>query len=78
MEWFQKADQLAPDVAPNLIGLAVASWQDGDKDGTRYAVERLLKAEPGFRIGAMHPLPYRDEDAWLLFTRVLGEAGAPC
>lgn len=77
VDWFRKADQLAPGVAPNLIGLAVASRNDGDKSGAGDAVMRLMEEEPTFRISAMHPLPYRDDEAWERFVQTLRDAGAP-
>ena len=77
VEWFQRADQLAPGVTPNLIGLAVSCWLDGDEDGARYAVARLMEEEPEFRLGETHPLPYRDEGMWTRFVETLRHAGAP-
>lgn len=76
-EWFQKADHLAPGLLPNLAGLAVSRWLGGDRQGAADAVARLLQEEPGFRIGEMHPLPYRDARRWAKFTEALLAAGAP-
>ena len=55
IDWLQRADQLAPGVAPNLAGLAVSSWLEGDEDGARYAVQRLMEEEPPFRLGEARP-----------------------
>jgi len=77
LEWLHKADQLAPGVVPNLIGLAVACCLDGDAHGATGAVGRLMEEAPDFRVSAMHPLPYRDETAWACFVDALRGAGAP-
>ncbi len=76
-EWFQKADQVAPGVPPNLAGLAVSHWHDGDEDGAREVVARLLEEEPEFGLGEMEPLPYSDEGMWHRFVETLRCAGAP-
>ena len=76
-DWFQKADQVAPALPPNLTGLAVSRWLDGDKDGARDAVARLLEEEPEYRLGEMQPLPYRDDGMWTRFVETLRHAGAP-
>jgi len=77
IDWFQRADQLAPGVPPNLEGLAVSRWLEGDKTGAHDAVSRLLQEEPEFRLGEHHPLPYRDEARWVRFLETLRLAGAP-
>ena len=74
IDWFQRADQLAPGVAPNLAGLAVSSWLEGDEDGARYAVQRLMEEEPPFRLGEAHPLPYKDAAMW---ARLVEPCAAP-
>ncbi|MBW3634763.1 MAG: hypothetical protein KY456_17225, partial [Chloroflexi bacterium] len=76
-DWFERADQLAPGVAPNLIGLAVAKYLNGDEDGARYAIARLVEEEPAFRLGEMHPLPYKSEGTWARLVDTLRRAGAP-
>ncbi len=76
-DWFQKAEQLAPGLPPNLTGLAVSRWLDGDEDGARDSVARLVDEEPEFRLGKTYPLPYRDEDMWAQFIEALRRAGAP-
>jgi class 3 adenylate cyclase/TolB-like protein len=77
VDWFERADQLAPGAAPNLIGLAVARYLNGDEDGARYAVARLVEEEPAFRLGEVHALPYKDEGTWARFVDALRRAGAP-
>ena len=77
IDWFQRADQLAPGVLPNLEGLAVSRWLEGDETGARDAVSRLLQEEPEFRLREHHPLPYRDEARWVRFLEALRLAGAP-
>jgi tetratricopeptide (TPR) repeat protein len=77
IDWFQRADQLAPSVPPNLEGLAVSRWLEGDETGARDAVSRLLQEEPEFRLRELHPLPYRDEARWVRFLETLRLAGAP-
>ena len=76
-DWFQKADQLAPGLPPNLTGLAVSRWLDGDEDGTRDAVAHLMDEEPEFRLGEMYPLPYLDDGMWARFVETLRSAGTP-
>jgi adenylate cyclase len=76
-DWFRRVDQLAPGLPPNLIGLAVGAWRDGDAAGARDAVARLLADEPGFRLAEAHPLPYRDPAAWPGLVETLRAAGAP-
>jgi adenylate cyclase len=77
IDWFQRADQLAPGIMPNLVGLAVSYWLDGDKDSTHYAVTRLMEQEPEFSLCHMQPLPYRDEWVWPRFVETLCSAGVP-
>ncbi len=76
-DWFQKADQLAPGLPPNLTGLAVSRWLDGDEDGARDAVVRLIEDEPEYRLAETEPLPYRDDGMWARFIETLRRAGAP-
>ena len=76
-DWFLRADQLAPGLPPNLAALVVSRWLARDEEGARLDLSRLLQEEPGFRIGQMHPLPYRDPSAWIRFVTTLREAGAP-
>lgn len=77
VEWFQRADHLAPGLVPNRIGLAVSRWLEGDEDGARGSVARLVEDEPNFRMSEMHPLPFRDERIWTQFIEALRHAGAP-
>jgi len=76
-DWFQRADHITPGLPPNLSGLAVSRWLDGDDDDARNAVARLTNEEPEFRLGEMHPLPYRDKDMWAQFIEALRSAGVP-
>jgi len=76
-EWFQRADQLAPGVGPNLAALAVSRWRAGDRPGANTAIEALLEQEPDFSVSACYPLPYRAPEAWLKFAEALRAAGAP-
>ena len=76
-DWFQKADQLAPGLPPNLAGLVVSRWLDGDEEGAHDAVIRLLEEEPEFRLRETHPLPFRDVAVWDRFVGALRAAGAP-
>ncbi len=75
--WFRRADQLAPGLPHNLIGLAVSSWLDDDEEGARLAVARLLEEEPEFRISEAVAPPYRDDAARTRFVDALRRAGAP-
>ncbi len=77
INWFQKADQLAPGLTPNLAGLVVSHWLDGNQGSARDTIARLLEEEPEFRIGEAHPLPYRDAAEWERFAGALRAAGAP-
>ena len=77
VNWFQRADQLAPGLPPNLAGLAVSRWLDGDEDGARAAILRLLEEEPAFRLHEAYPLPYRDDGTWAQFAETMSRAGAP-
>ena len=76
-EWFQRADQLAPGVGPNLAALAVSRWRAGDRPGANTAIEALLEQEPDFSVSACYPLPYRASEPWLKFAEALRAAGAP-
>ena len=76
IDWFQKANQLAPGLPPNLAGLAVSRWLDGDEVGARDAVVRLLEEESKFRPGETCPLPFRDIAVWDRFVGALRAAGA--
>jgi len=77
VNWFQRADQSAPGLPPNLAGLAVSRLLDGDEGGAHDAVVRLLEEEPEFRLHRMHPLPYRDDGDWARFAEAMRRAGAP-
>jgi adenylate cyclase len=77
VNWFQRADQLAPGLPPNLAGLAVSRWLEGDEDGGRDAILRLLEEEPTFRLHETCPLPYRDDGSWARFAETMRRAGAP-
>ncbi len=76
-DWFWKADQLAPGLPHNLVGLAASHWLDEDHDGARGAVTRLLDAEPDFRSRDMLTLPFRDTTVWERFVSASRAAGAP-
>ncbi len=75
--WFWKADQLAPGLPHNLVGLAVCQWHNGDHQGARGTVARLLDEEPVFRVGDMMTLPFREVAVWDRFLDGLRAAGAP-
>jgi hypothetical protein len=75
--WFQRADQLAPGVGPNLAALAVTCWRAGDRQGAADAVAALVENEPDFSLGCCCPLPYRNPELWLQFAEDLRGAGAP-
>ncbi len=77
-DWFFKADQLAPGLPHNLAGLAASQAYNGDHDGARGTVTRLLDEEPAFRIRDMMTLPFRDAAVWDRFLDGLRTAGAPC
>jgi adenylate cyclase len=76
-DWFRRADQLAPGLPPNLIGLTVTQWLEGDETGAREALDHLLLEEPEFRLGELEPLPYRNNEVWGRFAEALRVAGAP-
>lgn len=75
--WFQRANQLAPGIGPNLAGLAVTCWRAGDQLGAKDAIEALLEHEPDFLVSRCYPLPYRAPEPWLKFAETLRAAGAP-
>ncbi len=75
--WFWKADQLAPGLPHNLVGLAACQWHNGDHEGARGAVARLLDEEPEFRVRDMMTLPFQDVAVWDRFLDGLRAAGAP-
>ncbi len=75
--WFQKADYLSPGLCPNLCGLAVSQWREGDRESARHAIARLTKEEPDFRMTQMKPLPFRDRGTWESFAETMRQAGAP-
>ena len=75
VDWFQKADQLAPGAPPNLLGLIVSQQLAGDTEGARDAVSRLLEQRPTLRLSDMHPLPYREQVGWMDFVKTLRRAG---
>jgi len=75
--WFQRADQLASGVGPNLAALAVACWRAGDHQSAKNAVDALLEHEPDFSVSRCCALPYRAPEPWLKFAETLRLAGAP-
>ena len=77
VDWFERAEQLAPGLSPNLAGLAVSRWHGGDKEGARDAVVHLLEEETEFRLSELHPLPFQDVAVWDRFFGALRAAGAP-
>jgi adenylate cyclase len=76
-DWFWKADQLAPGLPHNLVGLAASQWLNGDHKGAHGAVARLLDGEPEFRVGDMMILPFRDTAIWERLLNGLRSSGAP-
>ena len=76
-DWFWKADQLAPGLPHNLVGLAASRWFNGDHEGAHDTVTRLLDSEPDFRVGDMIRLPFRDATVWARLLDGLRAAGAP-
>lgn len=76
-DWFGRADQLAPGLTPNLMAMAVASHRLGDRLASQEAIDRLRRAEPGFRVADAHPLPYAEAAAWERYREDLLAAGAP-
>ena len=76
-QWFSKADQLAPGLPHNLVGLAASRWLDGDHKGARDAVARLLEEEPEFRIRDMLTLPFQNADVWERLVNGLRASGTP-
>lgn len=77
VDWFEKAEQLAPGLAPNLAGLAVSRWHSGDEEGARDSIVHLLEEETEFRLREMHPLPFQDVAVWDRFIGALRATGAP-
>ena len=75
--WFEKANQLAPGVPPNLVGLVASRGRAGDAVGARHALERLLIEVPDFRLDTLEALPYREAANWQAYLAALGAAGAP-
>ena len=75
--WFQRADQLAPGVGPNLAALAVTCWRAGDQQSARNAIGTLQEHEPDFSLSRCWPLPYQVPETWLKFVETLRSAGAP-
>ena len=77
MDWFQRADQLAPGVPQNLRALIVASQLAASPSDACYYLERLLEDFPDFRVSNMCPLPFADESVSRAHAAALVEAGAP-
>ncbi len=77
VDWFWKADQLAPGLPHNLAGLAASQWLNGDREGARGTIARLLDGEPEFRLGDMMALPFRDAAVWERLLDGLRSSGAP-
>ncbi len=75
--WFQRADQLAPGVGPNLAALAITCWRAGDQQSARNAIGTLQEHEPDFSLSRCWPLPYQVPELWLKFVETLRSAGAP-
>jgi adenylate cyclase len=75
--WFERANQLAPGVGPNLAALAVTCWRAGDYHAAKDAIAALLEHEPDFSVRGCCPLPYRRPEPWFKFAEALRAAGAP-
>jgi tetratricopeptide (TPR) repeat protein len=74
-DWFGKADQLAPGLPHNLIGLAASQWHGGDHEIARNTVARLLIEEPAFRVRDMTTLPFQETEVWDHIIKGLLAAG---
>jgi hypothetical protein len=57
---FLEADQMAPDLAPNLIGLLTALHGSGDMARAQHTASRLREVEPSLDPDEVGPLPDRD------------------
>ena len=77
VDWFWKADQLAPALPHNLAGLAASRSLNEDHKGAHDTIARLVHEEPKFRIRDMAVLPFRDMSVWERFLDGLRAAGAP-
>ncbi len=77
VNWFWKADQLAPGLPHNLTGLSASQYHAGDAQGARDNMARLRQEEPAFRLSDMVVPPFREGEVWDRFTNGLRSAGAP-
>jgi len=77
VDWFWKADQLAPALPHNLAGLAASRSLNEDHKGAHDTIDRLIDEEPKFRIRDMAVLPFQDISVWERFLDGLRAAGAP-
>ena len=76
-EWFGKADQLAPGLPHNLIGLAASLSLNAQRGSAQDSIERLLGTEPNFHLSDMYALPFRDTAVLRRLQGALREAGVP-
>ena len=76
-EWLRRADQLAPEVAPNLIALCAAHVAAGEIGPAREALGNLMAAAPDFRLSLLSPPPFRDRATRDIIPAALTSLGAP-
>jgi class 3 adenylate cyclase/tetratricopeptide (TPR) repeat protein len=77
LTWFQKADSLAPGLAPNLMGIVATCTALERPESAVSALSALLTEDPDFRLSTCLPLPYTDTANWEKYVELLRAAGAP-
>ena len=73
--WTRRADQRQRDVARTLLMLTTASWHAGQPDSAQKAAERLVQANPDFRLRDLRPWVFQDPTHWERFKQ--GLVGLP-
>ncbi len=74
---FQRADQAAPGLPQNLIGIAASAQLSGDIAGAQRGMASLLELATDFNLAECDPWPFRDPAEWTPFRDALAASGAP-
>lgn len=77
LEWFRKADQLAPELPPNLLGLTICTHMIGNREEAKTLSEALIRNCPTFRLSLVRALPIYETDLWKPIWNGIEELGLP-
>ncbi|MCP5086330.1 MAG: hypothetical protein GY952_05955 [Rhodobacteraceae bacterium] len=74
---FQRADQAAPGMPQNLVGIVASATLHGDTDTAQKSLKSLLELSPDFNLAEYEPWPFQDPAKWAPIYNALAASGAP-